>query len=1621
MSQPTQDTDITSSISPLLHVQDHDVREKLGTGKGVKKLLQRKPPTSLSMETVYTNEEESQPNGAVKHQGSELLKSLGKNFPWLVKFSRVLESSVGSKNVKLLDRLLSVYIENMSRDVNKCYTKPHRAAKLKAQMSQTLIFFHLYWKNIKERVDDHNQYLDKMSEILGMYFDMELKASRRGKDLASKIAAKLLTAMFIYLDNSEEHIFRVLLRAKFITKNYIQICSPILTKLFAGLSGRTTSITDVTYVRYLLALKLWKRIKDDLQEKKNINELGVAILGQRTPISNTELGKIIPKPPECHKNGTLWLLQPNSFDLRKACDSFIKYELSEHIISLPDSIERFKVMDSIDMVPSAQINLESINRLQQEDILQLNKSVVGLQPVKKVVKLRRFIPSFPKLLPGEVVFIDLTAENDEQKQKENDKQKKKKDKKKLKWLKEAGKKSKIRKECKILDKTWIEKADAHSTENNNEKTESNSNNQPISEDIVTESTERTDRISVNSNRFAKRVTKLHADPIGGIKQKKNKCNVNCNGCELCNLMGQLKYTTIDKMGDIESSENLITSQSSPLKKEDATIFVHTTFADCVNEELKDSGAYNIQTVSESCGSYYGTDQTERKNATESTKQEPHDVIDDSTTDKNCDNLITTITNTSSFNITGETEKKKDIFVKRNVPSSNVKSEAGHTTEIDAAIPSKISCKNSQYISNVPDDTKMKKGSNEICIVSTTASIFGCGTEEQINVISGSSIEPAKQEKERDLNMGDNNKSYTKEIATIFKKLVSTSKKTKSLDVGNDNCKNGVIEAVHNKLQNSLIHALSLDEVIKVGKDDIDSQSEDDEAKGYCSKSMDQGRKVQNFHKELLCSEDNDFFQIPDIHLCDDLTNNNDVENFGDSSKIDEFENIDILDSILNGNMSMQDILEEQQHLFMTSGSNETSSSNVMGFFTESLRQSQTAQSVGEDYAIEEASCSDEVPKSLPEGSLGTIGILNSLLDSDLTSMDSPSSDFMYSNVQTVDPRLIRRTPTAEQSAFLNDFSAVSDLFSRSEHSSADTFRPLESLAKKTKDQLFLEQKDGLNCTDLEDFGLNSSKRADFEMPVLEEELIHLPQHALIDETIITQISTSTRESHVTNRSEIDNLNDVKSTLQSCIGSHEFNNMQPLAENSYDYSKLNHFKDFASFKLKDIIQHSPDSIDHSEDLPTSTLTDFTPPHSVDAPQSPYTFASSPPPLHVQTVPYSPTHSIGEYRHQISTNMLMPPPSTSQLSCQNTLTPPPTPQQSQNPLSETRGEQQSQAAFAIDGNIRESAICYFTVKSQLCSAADASDDDLQEQNLCMQSKIATQHVQPKVMYVTRSKKCAKSRTRSTKIEEDETVKQNEDQSLHLSQVQVALTRLPADEIKGEDSRDQRLLKSHFIVKKEGDIPFGKQLKAPQLQRIDLTKLSIAAAQKNNKSVLINLNGKTKPALMFERNTVQGEKLLKSMNTDPVSSRHIVYKLTPNITPATSKDKPYSKLPKVNFTVLNRTDDVVGKTQSTAARSVSSNTGTQQDQVQKIIKPRSYMRRGVTTQATQSVKELNVRKTFTVHNTEEPSLKKRKITTKLMPSLENEGIIYTVNQPKPQEKHSNVIRREFSRRDRTKKKFV
>ncbi|XP_020296836.1 uncharacterized protein LOC109861529 isoform X2 [Pseudomyrmex gracilis] len=240
-------------------------------------------------------------------------------FPWLSKFKSLVHSSAGSRNYHHLEELLYIYTPNISSSLAMSNIKSNDAVNLKNHINNMLIFFYLYWRDIKQDIDDHSLYLNKMSTLLNVYIDMELKISTCDKD-SSKIAAKILAALYIYLNNSEEHIFRVLLRIKHTDK---KICNYIFTKSFTFLKTKTTSITGVTYVRYLLAFKMWKKMEKISDER--INELAIMMLGPRMPNLCDELLKYMPKPPTDQENETLWLLQSN-VNLKQLHKHFLLFE-----------------------------------------------------------------------------------------------------------------------------------------------------------------------------------------------------------------------------------------------------------------------------------------------------------------------------------------------------------------------------------------------------------------------------------------------------------------------------------------------------------------------------------------------------------------------------------------------------------------------------------------------------------------------------------------------------------------------------------------------------------------------------------------------------------------------------------------------------------------------------------------------------------------------------------------------------------------------------------------------------------------------------------------------------------------------------------------------------------------------------------------------------------------------------------------------------------------------------------------------------------------------------------------------------------------------------------------------
>ncbi|XP_069697034.1 uncharacterized protein [Periplaneta americana] len=258
--------------------------------------------------------------GAESNQEESKMESV---FPWLKNFGNLCRSSLSSKNVKLLENLMTVYLQHVSIDVKNCYMKPNRAAKLKKCMNEALLFFHMFYQDVREPMEQ-SFYLNKMTDLLSMYIDMEIKASRRRKETTKKIVSRLTSALFIFLDHSQLHMLDSILKAKLITKANKEICIPILRKLMNSL--HMTPLYEMLYVRCVLVFKLWKKmILKDADEKKRVTQLAVKKLNVAKNFLDKSnlLVEVLPRIPKSKKNITMFFMQAK-FNLKTACKAFLK-------------------------------------------------------------------------------------------------------------------------------------------------------------------------------------------------------------------------------------------------------------------------------------------------------------------------------------------------------------------------------------------------------------------------------------------------------------------------------------------------------------------------------------------------------------------------------------------------------------------------------------------------------------------------------------------------------------------------------------------------------------------------------------------------------------------------------------------------------------------------------------------------------------------------------------------------------------------------------------------------------------------------------------------------------------------------------------------------------------------------------------------------------------------------------------------------------------------------------------------------------------------------------------------------------------------------------------------------
>ncbi|XP_011495282.1 PREDICTED: uncharacterized protein LOC105360167 [Ceratosolen solmsi marchali] len=379
---------------------------------------------------------------------------------WLSDFNKAICQLTACTDYQRFKQLLIIYAKNVSNDAAAWNSKLSKLAALKKHISNSLLYYHFHWYDCKERVSDHYFYLQSMSDILLIYVNLELRFFKKSSASVNKFTNMLLNILYIYLGNSEEHIFKVLLKSELATKHNNKICSPIFEKCFSNALVNKSQLTTVTFVRYVLALKMWKLISDDQEEIKKINNFALKIIGSTMPSLCFDSLDFFPQPPKKCINKIIWYLQTKSFNLTTTIQNFLEYEENLH----------------------GSISSSDTNKIEKNKScfhLQVNENI-SLENVNKCAKLHnQYFKMKKKLEPGKITFIDLTEEDDQKSEEKTIKIKQN-----LEWLKVIKKKKNVLKYSKYNHKVEIaDSTDSYESPVNKVALI----NLPISDNEVTES------------------------------------------------------------------------------------------------------------------------------------------------------------------------------------------------------------------------------------------------------------------------------------------------------------------------------------------------------------------------------------------------------------------------------------------------------------------------------------------------------------------------------------------------------------------------------------------------------------------------------------------------------------------------------------------------------------------------------------------------------------------------------------------------------------------------------------------------------------------------------------------------------------------------------------------------------------------------------------------------------------------------------------------------------------------------------------------------------------------------------------------------------------------------------
>ncbi|XP_025196480.1 uncharacterized protein LOC112595467 [Melanaphis sacchari] len=207
---------------------------------------------------------------------------------WLAGFRLECRMISCSTHTELFIGLFNFFCLNIGPEMVDCRNKINKSTLLKSYLEQTMMFFRGYYKRIKKIKGDTLDilYYDRMSSMLAYYIDLKLMSSQRyrGNSSHKKTSSKINTMIFVFLDQKLDYMFDSVFQLYYVFYGSVNInlgstMLPVFKKLLSE-HPMPKNVKFLTYLRYILCFKLWKKI---------IHSSGMASSVKRKELDNIRL------------------------------------------------------------------------------------------------------------------------------------------------------------------------------------------------------------------------------------------------------------------------------------------------------------------------------------------------------------------------------------------------------------------------------------------------------------------------------------------------------------------------------------------------------------------------------------------------------------------------------------------------------------------------------------------------------------------------------------------------------------------------------------------------------------------------------------------------------------------------------------------------------------------------------------------------------------------------------------------------------------------------------------------------------------------------------------------------------------------------------------------------------------------------------------------------------------------------------------------------------------------------------------------------------------------------------------------------------------------------------------